>query len=87
MNFDFSEWATIVGGFSGLLSCLYVAYDKIKSGPKVVHEIISTSLIERTPSRTDQYYQYEFLIEVEIGNVGTELTNDHSSIFRIRRTK
>ena len=72
---DFMNWATIVGGFSGLLSFIYVVYDKMTSGPKVVSEVISATVYERFPSQSDPWYNYDFSIEVEIGNIGTKLTS------------
>lgn len=72
---DFMSWATIVGGFSGLLSFIYVVYEKMTSGPKVVSEVTSATVYEREPSQSDQWYNYDFTIEVEIGNIGTKLTS------------
>lgn len=72
---DFMNWATIVGGFSGLLSFVYVVYDKMTSGPKVVSEVTSATVYVREPSQTDRCYNYDFCIEVEIGNIGSKMTS------------
>lgn len=72
---DFISWATIVGGFSGFLSFIYVVYEKLNSGPKVVSEVTSATVYEREPSQSDQWYNYDFTIEIEIGNIGSKLTS------------
>lgn len=72
---DFKEWATIVSGFSGLLSFIYVVYDKVTSGPKIVSQVTSATVYEKPPSEMDKWYNYDFAVEVEIGNIGTKLTS------------
>lgn len=71
----FINWATIAGGFSGFLSFIYVAYEKISSGPKVVSTIASATVHEIMPTQSDLWFNYDFVIEVEIGNIGTKLTS------------
>lgn len=72
---EFISWATIVGGFSGLLSFIYVVYEKITNGPKIVSDVTSAKVYEIAPSQSDQRYRYDFYLEVDIGNIGTKLTS------------
>lgn len=72
---EFISWATIVGGFSGLLSFIYVVYEKITNGPKIVYDVTSAKVYEIAPSQSDQRYRYDFYLEVDIGNIGTKLTS------------
>ena len=72
---EFISWATIVGGFSGLLSFIYVVYEKLTSGPKVTTEITLATIYEREPSQTDMWFNYDFTVEIEIGNKGSQLTS------------
>lgn len=70
-----TDWVGLIGGLSGLVSSGAYFYDRITNGPKVVSKVTSANVYERAPSQSDQWYNYDFTIEVEISNTGTKLTS------------
>lgn len=65
MDKSFSDWATIVGGYSGLLSFFYVLYERMTSGPKV------TVLLSRRLR--------EYIFPKEFPEVGVTIYLSHST--------
>lgn len=63
---SFVNWATIVGGFAGLLSALYVVYEKAMSGAKVIVDVRSSKIKINTG-------ESNYIVWLEIGNAGNEL--------------
>lgn len=77
---NITDLTNALGGLTGLLSACFVVYEKVSSKPKIISKVSNIELRLAEPSPPyESNFVYNFSFDLQIGNVGSQLTTILSS--------